>query len=380
MAEISLILTSPNGGLPATTIALAESGIGVSSISQTAIESLLQVRDHIVRMMKGERRMTSAELRQFGENMCGILFSQDVGATWNDVDATLRATARANNAVTRDPLVTRILATTPELKSIPWEYAAWPSGQAGPLRLNSIVRIVPLARGGGTVPLQREHGLRILLLSASPLGLDAIPWTDIRDTLFAVFASPSADIEVVTDNNAPATNTYIRIVEAATRSAVDKWVRNDDPHVIHFVGHGTHNGLSLIDSRNGNQTLMSAAAFQGALQSARSLRLVILSACDAANNAALTPVDASIGTFAEQIVQNVVPAVVASQMVIEKRTIAAFCEALYRELLYSGSIDVAVAAGRCSIAQALDASDSAAIEWGIPVLYRSTDGWARTGC
>ncbi len=370
MAEISLILTSPSGNLPATTIALADSGIGVSSISQAAIASLLQARDHIVQMMKGAPRMTSAELRQFGATMCEILFSQEVGATWNDVDATLRATASASKAVSPDPLITRILATTPELKSIPWEYAAWPSGQAGPLRLNSIVRIVPLARGGGMVPVQRGQGLRILLLSASPLGLDAIPWADIRDTLLAVFANPAAGIEIVTDDNAPATNTYIRIVEAATRDAVAKWVRKDDPHVIHFVGHGTHNGLSLIDSRTGNQTLMSAAAFQGALQAANSLRLVILSACDVANNAALTPVDASIGTFAEQLVQNIVPAVVASQMVIEKRTIAAFCEALYRELLDSGSIDVAVAAGRCSIALALDSPDSAAIEWGVPVLYR----------
>jgi CHAT domain-containing protein len=233
-----------------------------------------------------------------------------------------------------------------------------------------VVRLVPQSRAVPLAPIPKAAGLRVLLLSASPLGLDAIPWNDVRDGLIRVFRAALPTIEIVADDQTPAASTYLRIVEAATRKSVEQWISTDDPHVVHFVGHGTDRGLALINSKKNDPTLITAAAFEAALQHANSRRLVILSACDTANHASLTPVDATIGTFAEQIVRNAVPAVIANQTVIDKRTIATFCEGLYPELLKSGSIDVAVAAGRCSVASELDTVDSAAIEWGIPVLYR----------
>ena len=358
MAEISLILASHSSGSPVTAVAMAESGTGVASIPQATIASLLAARDRIVQMMMGSPRMSSDQLRTFGQVMGKALFSADVGATWTN--AVCPAT----------PLITKILATSPELKAIPWEYAAWPSGQDGPQLGNSVVRLVPQAKALLLPPIQKATGLRVLLLSASPLGLDAIPWNDVRDALIRVFSAALPTIEVIADDQAPATNTFLRIVEAATRVAVQSWIGKDDPHVVHFVGHGTDRGLALISSKRNDPTLMTAAAFEGALQQGDSRRLVILSACDTANHASIDPVDPTIGTFAEQLVRNAVPAVIASQTVIDKRTIATFCEGVYRELLRSGSIDLAVAAGRCRVASELDAVDSAAIEWGIPVLYR----------
>lgn len=357
MAEISLILTASAAGAAATAVAVAEGGTGVASIPPAAIKSLLDARDQIIQMMNGAPRMSSDDLRRFGQAMGKALFSDDVGATWTNANAPAL------------PLITKILATSPELKAIPWEYAAWPSGQDGPQMTTSVVRLVPQARAVPHPPIPRGE-LRILLLSASPLNLNAIPWNDVRDGLIRVFRSALPTIEFIADDAAPATKTFIRIVEAATRKSVEHWIGTDDPHVIHFVGHGTDRGLALINSKKNDPTLMTAAAFQAALLQGPSCRLVILSACDTANQAAINPVDATIGTFAEQLVRNAVPAVIASQTVIDKRTVATFCEGLYPELLKSGSIDVAVAAGRCSVASELDKVDSAAIEWGIPVLYR----------
>jgi hypothetical protein len=357
MAEISLILTASAAGAPATAVAVADGGTGVSSIPPAAIASLLAARDQIIQMMNGAPRMTSDDLRRFGQAMGKALFSDDVGATWTS----------ANPAA--DPLITKILATSPELKAIPWEYAAWPSGQDGPQLMTSVVRLVPQARARPPAPIAKGD-LRILLLSASPLTLNAIPWNDVRDGLIRVFRLALPTIEFVADDQKPAGKSYIHIVEAATRKSVEQSIGSDDPHVVHFVGHGTDRGLALINSRKNDPTLMTAAAFQAALLQAASCRLVILSACDTANQASISPVDATIGTFAEQLVRNAVPAVIASQTVIDKRTVATFCEGLYPELLKSGSIDLAVAAGRCSVAIELDKVDSAAIEWGIPVLYR----------
>lgn len=357
MAEISLILTASAAGAPATAVAVADGGAGVASIPPAAIKSLLDAREQIIKMMNGAPRMSSDDLRQFGQMMGKALFSEDVGATWTQAN------------VPAVPLITKILATSPELKSIPWEYAAWPSGQDGPQLSTSVVRLVPQARALPLAPIAKGE-LRILLLSASPLNLNAIPWSDVRDGLIRVFRAALPGLEFVADDQKPAGKSFIRIVEAATRKSVEQWLGTDDPHVVHFVGHGTDRGLALINSKKNDPTLMTAAAFQAALLQAPSCRLVILSACDSANQAAINPVDATIGTFAEQIVRNAVPAVIASQTVIDKRTVATFCEGLYPELSKSGSIDVAVAAGRCSVAIELDKVDSAAIEWGIPVLYR----------
>jgi CHAT domain len=365
MAEISLILTSPGSKSPATSIALADTGAGIAAITYESLISLRAGRDAIEQMMRGAPRMTSIQLQRFGKSMGEALFQADVGATWSNAAAQADLDAKKES-----PLITKLLVTSQELKEIPWEYAAWPGGKDGPRLLNSVVRLVPQTKVTPATPISKRLGLRILLLRASPLGMEAIPWADIRDTLLAVFSDKKSGLEVVSDAQKPNGTSYIRIVEAANRDAVEKWVIADNPHVIHFVGHGTQNGLALVDSKSARATIMSALAFGTAIQRAQSLRLVILSACDTANYVGIDPVDATIGVFAEQIVRNGVPAAIASQMVIEKGTIALFCQEVYRELLSRGSIDMAVASGRCKVAQELDQPDSAAIEWGIPVLYR----------
>ena len=166
MAEINLILTSAAAGLAATAMAVADGGTGVSSIPPAAVKSLLDIRDQIIQMMNGAPRMSSDELRLFGQEMRKALFNDDVGATW----------LHANNAAV--PLITKILATSPELKAIPWEYAALPSGQDSPQLTASVVRLVPQARAVPLAPIARAN-LRILLLSASPLHLKAISWSEV---------------------------------------------------------------------------------------------------------------------------------------------------------------------------------------------------------
>jgi hypothetical protein len=235
---------------------------------------------------------------------------------------------------------------------------------------NSVVRLIPEFQADLSEPPDRGGAFRILLLSASPMNFDRIPWEDIRDGLIGVFQGLLPNLQVIADSEPQPGQSFIRIVSAATHTSVRKSIRDDDPHIVHFVGHGTDRGIALINPVNGKSALMDATAFGSALQSALSCRLAILSACDVANPKTLDPVDETIGTFAEQVARTHVPAVIASQAVINKETIATFCEALYRELLNSGSIDLAVAAGRCNVAAQLGRTDSAAIEWGIPVLYR----------
>jgi len=355
MAEISLILTSPAKGAAATAVAMSDGGTGINVIPPQTIANLLTMRDQIVSMMAGEPRMKPDELKLFAQSMGKVLFGGDVGLT-------------VTNA-TQPPLITKIIATTQELKAIPWEYAAVP-GPDPPQTTNSIVRLIPEFRAAPPAPLARNVGFRILLLSASPQNFDRIPWPDIRDRLIRVFEAVLPGVEVIADDAKPQTPRFLRVVNAATQTIVRRSIRDDDPHIVHFVGHGTDKGIALIDGQSNRAVLMDGNAFGAALLGAPSCRLVILSACDTANPQTIDPVNESIGTFADQVVRNAVPAVIASQTVINDGTIATFCEGLYPELMKSGSIDLAMAVARCNVAAQLGTVGNAAIEWGIPVLYR----------
>lgn len=355
MPEIQLILSPHGADTPSVSVAISPSSMGVAAIPARAIADLLRFRDRLIGMLKGEPRYSTAQLQESGQLIRTFLFNAEIGTTW--IDAAHGSAG----------LVTGLIATTPELKAIPWEYAAWPNAVDGPHRDSSIVRLVPrIAKA--LPPLARAKDLRVLMLLASPQGMEGIDWQDLRDTQLRLF-SRLEGFELVVDDETPAAKRFMRIVEGATRQGVIEAIKRDNPHIVHFVGHGSDQGIALVDSRTRQADLMPATAFRSALEAAPALRLVILSACDGANPLPdQTP--HSVDTLAEHLVRNVVPAVVANQIVVNNRSIRPFCEALYLELLESGSIDRAVAAGRCQVNSVLADADSAAIEWGIPVLYR----------
>ena len=364
MAEIHLILTCHDAG-GATSVAIAETGMGIASISQDAIVTLRTARDQIEAMLNGSPRMSSAVLLEFGLSMGRVLFAEDVRAT------VMSNGNSVGNGASGGPLVAKILATAEGLKGIPWEYAAWPPNYAGPLATKSVVRIVPQAQTERCEPADLSKGLRVLLLSANPIGLQGFSWQQIRDRLVSLFQHDLPGLQLIADDaKAPAGGAgFVRIVEAAIVKRVRKVIADDDPHIVHFIAHGSHQGIVLVDSSTGQSAPLGLAGLSAALGQAESLRLVILSSCDGAN-AAFSPNPAGVGTLAEHLVRTAAPAVVASQMVLTETAVVPFCEGLYRELMQSGSIDAAVAAGRCALAIALDKPDSAAVEWGVPALYR----------
>ena len=69
MAEIHLILTASAAEAPAIAVAVADGGTGVALIPRAAIKSLLDARDQIIQMMNGAPRMSSDDLRRFGQAM-----------------------------------------------------------------------------------------------------------------------------------------------------------------------------------------------------------------------------------------------------------------------------------------------------------------------
>jgi hypothetical protein len=72
---------------------------------------------------------------------------------------------------------------------------------------------------------------------------------------------------------------------------------------------------------------------------------------------------------------NACSAVIANQLSVPTKSIAYFVETLFKSLLTTGNVDEAVSEGRVALSVALaNVGNDAAIEWGIPVLYRLRGG------
>lgn len=252
--------------------------------------------------------------------------------------------------------------TDPGLKSIPWEFLIWPDLKVAPHFARSICRLVTSTPSRPLQNLNLNGGIRIILVVSQPSDQPSVEWIETQNTMKTLIAATTPQLD--------AKAMEFMVCEASDSSRVREAVQAFDPHIVHFIGHGAPN--ALIFAKHGSQKShpLSAAQVHNVLSS-KSTRLVVLSACDTANVgsdiAPLIPI-------AERMVQAGVPAIVANQMPVSLRSIHSFCGALYGELLKSGNIDRAVNAGRIAMGVAFDNIGVAAVEWGVPVLYR------RSGC
>jgi hypothetical protein len=318
-------------------------------ISSTAIEDLLSNRDRIEKSLKDNAdRPTAAELKAFGTNIGRTLFSGALN------DLYFAASARR--------IQITLCAADTRLKRVPWEYVVWPDVQEGPHSTRTFARIVPVSNGSARIPRSIKGSvIKILLIGADVLGRDRIPWGETKENLERIIGA-----RVQGPNEA---RISIEIVEGATRATVRDALGKEPYDIVHFIGHGRPDGIFLRGKGEQAGIVLPTAAFsQMAVEADPAL--VILSACDTA----LIDDVAPLGTIAETLVRSGIPAVVANQMPISVGSIADFTGALYRSLLVEGNIDVAVNKGRMELVKEIEALKWAAVEWGIPVLYR------RPGC
>lgn len=138
-----------------------------------------------------------------------------------------------------------------------------------------------------------------------------------------------------------------------------------DPHVVHFLGHGTSSQLIFVN-KNGETTGVTDEQFAILFLGRRSLRLVVLNACQSS-----AAQDGSIFSgIGPALVRAGLPAVVAMQYpTVQLDSAAKFSAAMYRALANGLPIDVAVNEGRNLLAAGplLKTRD-----WSTPVLYLGT--------
>ncbi len=169
-------------------------------------------------------------------------------------------------------------------------------------------------------------------------------------------AVPGVEVEHLTD---------------ATLDALRQALLDREFHVLHFMGHGglgaDGEGVLCFEDGHGNVRPVSGPDLAQQLRDFKSLRLVVLNACDSARSVAAAPFTGA----ATALLQAGVPAVLAMQFPITDEAALAFSQMFYRRLAAGDPVDTAVAEGRLAVQRRLPGT----LEWGTPALFlRAPDG------
>lgn len=281
-----------------------------------------------------------------GSRLYQALFKERVRDLW--------ITARADLEQERvDGLRLRLALHPPTVAALPWESLYDPD------------RNTPFAAGSGTAlvrvePLYAYVGpARRLRVSLPVKVLVAVP--DDPDNLL----DPDKEIAGIRQVQEAIGGDTIRIHELRGRFSVVQMrqalheLRAD---VLHFVGHGTAEGLQFWQHDRPMST--PAASLRVTMGRVRSVKFAFLNACLAGRGVGLAPFS-SIGA---QLLQAGLPAVIAMQYPIRDDAAIDFAHFFYEELLCGpcpGAIDLAVDAARSSL-YALNPGD---ISFGTPMLW-----------
>jgi hypothetical protein len=293
------------------------------------------------------------DVRSFGGNLFEVLFAGSVNT------CLLRSMDEAER--TRRGLRVRLrLGNAPGLTNIPWEFL-YDSSSDGFLCLSDetpVVRYVDLAQR--VEPLAAKPPLRMLCVISSPVGYPPLDvereWGKLNDALGPIMQAGRVVMERV---------------ETPSLEALQRKLRRDTYHVLHFVGHGAfderaQDGVLLLEDLDGKGDPVSGESLGVLLHDHESLRLVMLNACEGARTSSTDPF---AGT-AQSLVRKGIPAVIAMQFEISDVAAITMANEFYSAVADGYPVDGALCEARKAIFTRVSA-----VEWATPVLYmRAPDG------
>jgi len=325
--------------------------------SRLELENMvLRITRTVGELRRDIRRLETPE-RQLVRSFGGRLFDAVFGGT---IQGALQSSL---NEAYRKEAGLRIrlrLADAPELADLPWEYL-YSSSTNQFLSLSSdtpVVRYLDLP--SAVRPLTVSLPLHVLVMISSPTDHPQLAvseeWARLNDALRDLM---DRGLVVLTQ------------LERATLSALQRPLRLGQYHIFHFVGHGgfdeqAQDGALLLEDETGKGRLVSGQDLGVMLSGHRSLRLVILNACEGARS---SPSDPFAGA-AQSLLQQGIPATIAMQFEISDKAAITFAHEFYGAVADGYPIDAALAESRRAIF-----ARGNEVEWATPVLHmRSPDG------
>lgn len=250
---------------------------------------------------------------------------------------------------------------TLSLIALPWELLLQVRMRdfLGRQRHTAIVRDFPLRRT--LRMLQAQPPMRVLLISARPRDLPDV------DCIREVSQIQRA-LEVLA-------SVEVSLLSAPTPSSLREMLLKWQPHVLHYIGHGTFNfgtGQSLLffEDSSGRSSAVTGEMMGEILKGIDTLQLVILNACKTGIMPRLEG-QSPYAAIAPSILLAGVPAVIAMQFSISTKAAILFSDRLYKRLATGDPIDAAVAEGRLAI----HIEDTRSFEWATPALFLNGGQW-----
>ncbi len=251
------------------------------------------------------------------------------------------------------------LAAAPETAAWPWEYlfeAATREFTALSAR-TPVVRYLNLPAAAPAVAAAPPLGMLVALAQPAgyvPLDVEA-EWRELQ----AMLAPLGEQLTVA------------RLLPP-TLSALQRHLRRQACHILHFVGHGgvdaaTGGGVTVWEDEGGRGHAVPAAILATLLRDARETpRLVVLNACAGAGSSPGDP----FGGTAQALVQAGIPAVIAFQAAMTDQTALICAVELYGALADGLPVDAAVTEARKAVYARMGS-----MAWGNLLLFmRSPDG------
>jgi hypothetical protein len=289
---------------------------------------------------------------KLGSGLFETVFTSDIRLTWARSLDAVRAAKRGLRLRLR-------LTEAPSIAVLPWEllYDRRQNSYIAQSERTPVVRYldVPMTPRA----LDVDGALRILVVVSSPTDLPELDveaeWRRFEDALAIRTAQGTVHLDRL---------------EQPTLTALSRWLRTRDVHVLHFIGHGEYDasrqdGVLYFCDRYGRRAPVSSTVLGPYLRDHDPLRLVFLNACQSARVDSSDP----FSGMAQGLVQQDCVALVAMQFPISDGAAAEFTGDFYGSLADGLAVDQAVTSGRKALLAGY------ASEWATPVLFlRDPDG------
>lgn len=319
---------------------------GNSTVDFTVPFSPLELKTFVHRL----NSLNMESMKGFGGRLFRALFTDQVGAAFSS--SRYEAISQGEGYGLR---VRLLLTEVPELAPIPWEYLYDPASnkflslsvKTPIVRYLNIPQIDP--------PVKIKPPLRILVMMSNPYDYPALDVAQESQKLRAALSLLEKEGLVV-----------VECVEAATLSALQQKLREQEYHIFHFIGHGVFDRSSeqsylIFENAQHAATPVSGQEL-GILLHDERLRMAVLNACDGGRASGSN----SFAGVAQSLVQKGIPAVIAMQFAISDKAAIGFTHEFYSALAGGYTVDGALSEARKAIV-----ARSRHVEWGAPVLYLS---------
>jgi hypothetical protein len=294
-------------------------------------------------------------------NLGKMLFQQLFRGEIESIYRTSLGHARAQGKGLR----IRLCLEPPELAAIPWEYLY---DEVNDLFLGispetPITRYIQIPEPTRSITI--HPALRVLVVISNPVDLAEIGLPDLdadKEKQVLKQALEKCEEEGLVQ---------LEFLDHAIASEIREKLRQYQPHVFHFIGHGVfegHAGYLVIEDDDFRWRLINDRTFREFFLGSDCTKLVILNACQSATTSSTQPM---VG-LAHNLVRRGMPAVVAMQYSIHNDTAIRFSREFYRALVVGLPVDTAISEARRGIY--MDCGPGRR-DWATPVLFmRSPDG------